>query len=745
MNKGLLFLFTAFFLSVNAVSQDKGFKELYAESFSYLELGNYRDALPILLEMYEMDKKNANTAFTIGNCYMNTQNEKPRAIPYFEAAKEKLTVEYSVGDFKEKDAPVEVIRFLGQAYHVNYEFDKALEEYKMYRDILNKNNTEYWEAVTHEIRMSRNAIDFISKPVNVLIESAAILNTEYSEYRPKVNAEETFLYFTSRRKGPSDLLDDEGKYFEDIYYSVKENGEWTKPVRMSDSINTDSHDACLYLSPDGQMMYVYQFEEGAEAGGSIYESRLVGKEWTKPEKLIADINSKYWETDASLNTSGNIIFFTSDRPGGNGEDNRDIWMMKKLPTGAWAKIQPLPASINTPYDEESPYLHPDGKTLYFSSKGHNSMGGYDVFSTELLEDGTWGEVTNLGYPVNTTGDDVFYFPSVDGKRAYFSSYREGGKGEQDLYMMTYDPGSPVQENATALAIYKGVSRYKDGSVIKDLLIRIVDINTGEKFGEYRSNGETGKFLFVLEAGKTYEINYESNDNVVIEVIRVDENGVVTKIKEVTEIDGVLVVRDVNEDAFLDLTTADASAEANATTADIAETNATTTDVPEANSTTTDVAEANATTTDAATEANATSTNAESDAVLTQTEVNNTLNTGEALVINSVMFVYDQVKLIQESQPELNKIVSYMNQYKDAKLVINGHTDSRGEASYNYWLSSARANKIRNYLRKAGVSYSRMETHGYGESKPIADNQNSDGSDNPSGRQKNRRVEFIVSK
>ena len=769
MKKVILFLWATFFLLVNVVAQDKSFKELYAESFSYLELENYREALPILLEMYEMDKKNANTAFTIGNCYMNTQNEKPRAIPYFEAAKEKLTVEYSVGDFKEKDAPVEVIRFLGQAYHVNYEFDKALEEYKTYRDILNKNNTEYWEAVTHEIRMSRNAIDFISKPVNVLIESADILNTEYSEYRPKVNAEETFLYFTSRRKGESDLLDDEGKYFEDIYYSVKHKGEWTNPVRMSDSINTDSHDACLYLSPDGQMMYVYQFEGGADAGGSIYESRLVGKEWTKPEKLIADINSKYWETDASLNTSGNIIFFTSDRPGGNGEDNRDIWMMKKLPTGAWAKIQPLPASINTPYDEESPYLHPDGKTLYFSSKGHNSMGGYDVFSTELLEDGTWSEVTNLGYPVNTTGDDVFYFPSVDGKRAYFSSYREGGKGEQDMYMLTYNPGSPVQNNAPALAIYKGVSKYLDGSVIKDLLIRIVDVNTGEKFGEYRSNVETGKFLFVLEAGKTYEINYESNDNVVIEVIRVDENGVVTKIKEVTEIDGVLVVRDVAEDALLDLAATDATIETNSTTTDAAvetnstttvatiETNSTTTDdAVETNSTTTDAAiETNSTTTDAAIETNLTTADissesntddtAESHEGLTQTEVNNTLNTGEALAINSVMFVYDQVKLIQESQSELNKIVSYMNEYKDAKLVINGHTDSRGEASYNYWLSSARANKIRNYLRKAGISYSRMETHGYGESKPIADNQNSDGSDNPSGRQKNRRVEFIVNK
>jgi outer membrane protein OmpA-like peptidoglycan-associated protein len=718
MNKGLLFLFATFFLSVNFLAQGKSFKELYAESFSYLEVGNYRKALPILLEMFEMDKKNANTAFTIGNCYMNTQNEKPRAIPYFEAAKEKLTVEYRTGDFKEKDSPLEVIRFLGQAYHVNYEFEKALEEYKTYRSILNKKNTEYWEAVTHDIRMSRNAIEFLSKPVNVFIESAEVLNTNYSEYRPKVNAEETFLYFTTRRKGESDLVDDEGKYFEDIYYSVKEKDEWTEPVRMSDSINTDSHDACLYISPDGQKMYVYQFDGGADDGGSIYESRLVGREWTKPEKLIADINSEYWETDASLNTSGNIIFFTSDRPGGTGEDNRDIWMMKKLPTGDWAKIQPLPPSVNTIYDEESPYLHPDGKTLYFSSKGHNSMGGYDVFSTELLEDGSWSQAINLGYPINTTGDDVFYFPSVDGKRAYFSSFRDEGKGEQDIYILTYEPGeSQGQAYSPALAIYKGISKYEEGNVIKDLIIKIVDVNTGEKFGEYRPNQETGKFLFVLEAGKTYEINYETNRNIVTEVIRVDENGVVTVIKEVTEVDGVLVVRDVSEDAILDLAV---------TVPDVVVPDVVVSDVVVSDVVVSDVVVSDET-------------------VLTQTEVNTTLNTGNMLSINSVMFVYDQVKLIEESQPELDKIVNYMNEYKDAKLVINGHTDSRGKDAYNNWLSKARANKMRDYLRKEGVKYSRMETHGYGESKPIADNQNSDGSDNPSGRQKNRRVEFTVKK
>ena len=727
MNKGLLFLFVAFFLSVNFLAQDKSFRELYDSSFSYLEVENYTKALPILLDMFEMDKKNANTAFTIGNCYMNTQNEKPRAIPYFEAAKEKLTVEYKIGDFKEKDSPLEVIRFLGQAYHVNYEFEKALEEYKTYRAILNKNNKEDWEAVTHDIRMSRNAIEFLKTPVDVFIESAEVLNTKYSEYRPKVNAEETFLYFTTRRKGESNLVDDEGKYFEDIYYSVKEKGEWTAPIRMSDSINTDSHDACLYLSPDGQMMYVYQFDGEADAGGSIYETRLIGEEWTRPEKLIADINSSYWETDASLNTSGNTIFFTSDRPGGTGEDNRDIWMMKKLPTGDWAKIQPLPSSVNTIYDEESPYLHPDGKTLYFSSKGHNSMGGYDVFKTELLEDGSWSEVTNLGYPVNTTGDDVFYFPSIDGRRAYFSSYRDKGKGEQDIYILTYENGDSREGS---LAIYKGISKDENGNVITGLKIIIIDVDSGEKFGEYRPNEETGKFLFVLEAGKTYEINYETRGSSFTEVLRVDEGAILTVIKEVTEIDGVLAVRDLSEeeiaDAVIVVDTLLKEAEV----------------VPEEEDVTVavikEVAEEDVETTVPDVEI-------VEETLLTQTEVNTTLNTGNMLAINSVMFVYDQVKLIEESQPELDKIVNYMNKYKDAQLLINGHTDSRGEYSYNNWLSSARANKIRNYLRKAGISYSRMETHGYGESKPIADNQNSDGSDNPAGRQKNRRVEFTVKK
>ena len=355
----------------------------------------------------------------------------------------------------------------------------------------------------------------------------------------------------------------------------------------------------------------------------------------------------------------------------------------------------------------------------------------------------------MGYPINTTGDDVFYFPSVNGRRAYFSSYRDGGKGEQDIYILTYEKGDS-QGDSPALAIYKGVSKYEDGNVITDLVIRIVDINTGENFGEYRPNQATGKFLFVLEAGKSYEISYETNRNIVTEVIRVDENGVVTLIKEVTEQDGVLVVRDLSKDVISDVAVSDALV------SDVAVSDAVVSDEVVSDVEVSDLAVTDEAVSDVAVSDETVSDEAVSDAavpevevvletVLTQAEVNTTLNTGNTLAINSVMFVYDQVKLIEESQSKLDKIVNYMNEYKDAQLVINGHTDSRGEAAYNYWLSSARSNKIRNYLRKAGIKYSRMETHGYGESKPIADNENSDGSDNPSGRQKNRRVEFIVNK
>lgn len=684
MNKYLLLLFLAFIGVKNSFSQT--FKELFYQSYDYIQQEDYRQALPILFEMFELNHKNANTAFWIGNSYLHTANKREKAIPFYEEALKKLTIDYEAGWHKEKKAPLETYRFLGQAYHFHYEFEKALEHYEIYKSILDPKNKLDLALINRDIRITRNAMALRENPVAITLTPLDILNTDLDEYRPKLNAEENLMFFTSRRRGINDLKDHEDKYYEDIYFSVKEKGSWTEPVRVSDSINQESHDACLYISPDAQLMYVYRFDEGSDAGGSIYESRKKGSTWSEPVRLDANINSKYWETDASLNSFGNTIFFTSERP--KGEGGRDIWMMKKLPNGKWADIQNLGPSINTEYDEESPYFHPDGKTLYFSSKGHNTMGGFDVFSSELLEDGTWTEPVNLGYPINTTGDDVFYFPSVDRKRAYFSSYRDGGKGEQDIYMMSLD-----DPKESALAIYKGTSKDCNGAVVKDLLVSISDKSSGEIVGEFRPNEETGEFLFILQAGIDYEIDYlVNNTSVKDNVMYNGEAGLQSSQKSVVLCGDSLSVTDVD------------------TTVLVADTNLLAVDT-----------------------------------VLTQTDVDTKFDQGETLIINSLYFVYDQVNLIEKSQPDLDKVLNYLKVNKEAKLLIAGHTDSRGEEKYNQWLSNARANKIKNFLYKAGVEQGRIETKGYGESKPIAPNENEDGSDNPEGRQKNRRVEFSIVK
>ena len=253
-----------------------------------------------------------------------------------------------------------------------------------------------------------------------------------------------------------------------------------------------------------------------------------GDNWGELELLESSINSKFWETDASLDTYGNIIFFTSDRDGGYG--GRDIWMMKRLPNGQWAEAQNLGENINTIYDEEGPYLHPDGKTLYFSSQGHQTMGGHDFLMATMNEDGSFSNPINMGYPTNTVDNDLFFFPSVSGTKAYFSSYRQGGKGDQDIYVMNL-----VEEEEKDLAVYKGVVRDTLGNVVKDLVISIFEENSDSKYGVYRPNVITGRFLFILQAGHDYEILYQLGKLTTTDFVNVpaETEGVIDYTKVVT--------------------------------------------------------------------------------------------------------------------------------------------------------------------------------------------------------------------
>ena len=708
-----LFLTAIIFLSINLMNA-QSFRSLYKEAFALLEDDDYENALPILLEMHDLQPNNANTKFSIGICYMNSKFDKVKAIPYLEEAQNDLNPFYESGLASEKKAPLEVLKLLGQAYHQNYEFDKSIDRLQFYRQFLDEKNLVDIRSINRALRISEFALEAFNNPNDFRITPINDLNTEFPEYRPKLNAEENVMFFTSRRSGGSNALkDEEGNFFEDIFMSVKEHDVWTDPILVQDKINSQGHDACLYLSPDGQLMYVYrQSADGNEQAG-IYQVKKDGDGWGELELLESSINSKFWETDASLDTYGNIIFFTSDRDGGYG--GKDIWMMKKLPNGQWAEAQNLGENINTIYDEDGPYLHPDGKTLYFSSQGHQTMGGHDFLMSTMEEDGSFSEPVNMGYPTNTVGNDLFFFPSVSGTKAYFSSLREGGKGDQDIYVMNL-----VEEEEKDLAVYKGVVRDTTGDVVKDLVISIFEEDSENKFGVYRPNVLTGRFLFILQAGHDYEILYQLGKLSTSDFVNVplDTEGVIDYTKVVTVntdtititagkvVDGDIVSIAMLEDELVNIEVE--SIDPN----EVVENEVVENEVVEP-----EVVEPDYSDSKPISDSN----------------------------LPVLYFVYEATSLIESSKTDLDKVFNYMKDNPTAKIKIIGHTDSKGEEDYNQLLSKIRANSIKNYLNSKGIGWSRMNSVGLGESKPVAENTTSSGLDNKQGRQKNRRVEFEIIK
>ena len=220
MRVRLLFVATLLILGNHLTSQS--FKKLYKESFKYLEVNDYENALPLLMKMHNLRPNNANTNFSIGNCLMNIIHREKEAIPYYEKAMEGLTIGYRVGNFREKKAPLATIELLGRSYHHNYEFEKAIDKFEFYSNILAENNWDDKRANNRRIRQAKYAKTLFDDPVEVNIVPMKHINTKYAEYRPKLNAEENIMYFTSKRPGgSSDILDDQGEYYEDIYMSRK--------------------------------------------------------------------------------------------------------------------------------------------------------------------------------------------------------------------------------------------------------------------------------------------------------------------------------------------------------------------------------------------------------------------------------------------------------------------------------------------------------------------------------------------
>jgi outer membrane protein OmpA-like peptidoglycan-associated protein len=615
--------------------------------------GAYVQLIPIYIELYKQEPDNMNIAFKLGVCYLSSRSERASAITYFSKATTAVSADHKGSSDKEKHAPLIAWKFLGDAYHLDYQFDKAIEAYGKFINVMAENkNTDkvLLSATNRKIEMCKTGKSLVANPVKVKIENlGATVNSPYGDYSMVLSADQNTLFFTSRRlESTGGQKDEEGNPMEDIYMSAKTKTGWSKATNIGGPINSEWHEATVGISPDGQMILIYKDDNG---DGNIYSTSLDGDVWSAPVKLNDNINTKYWEPSAFISADGRTLYFTSDKPGGLG--GRDLYTSKLTAEGDWGVAVNMGPHINTPYDEDAPFIHPDGVTLSFGSNGHNTMGGFDIFTSLLSGDGTWSEPVNVGYPINTTYDDIFFIISPDGRNAYFSSFREDGFGEKDNYMATF-PG----RKQTPLALISGSVIDEAGMPAKNVNITVTDNETGQVVGVYHTNNKTGKFLFILTPGKNYNITYQSQGNLFYsENIEVPKDASYYELNVAVKLNPIVV--------------------------------------------------------------------------------------GSKITLNNIFFDFDKATLRPLSNVELKNLVQLMKSNPTMKVEIAGHTDSKGDEAYNQKLSEERAQAVVNYLIAAGIDPNRMKAKGYGKKVPVSANKKADGSDNPAGRQLNRRVELTI--
>jgi tetratricopeptide (TPR) repeat protein len=394
-------------------------KEMFVEAESYFLYGDYSEALYLYQLLLNYFPNNYNLQYKIGMCLVHIPGRKVRAIPPLEAASNVISNSSKENTLKETRAPADALFQLGNAYRINNELDKALNAYNRFIQVC--------DSTIYDINLARiniNACEraklMMQNPVSVSFTS---FNDRFNDASPNLNAlvsgNDSVVVFVTKLK-----------FYDAVFYSkMDENGKWSAPINIIPNLGVDNKCYPTSISYDGKEIYFYRNDD---FGGDIYVSNFANNAWSPIVKLNKNINTKYWESHAFITNDGKSLYFTSNRVGGYG--GLDIYKSDRDAKGEWGVAVNLGNTINTPYNEDTPFLSPEG-VLYFSSQGHVTIGGFDIFYSKLIG-GNWSKPQNIGYPINTTEDDLFFFP-LSNNKALMSLIRPEGKGQHDIYKLEY--------------------------------------------------------------------------------------------------------------------------------------------------------------------------------------------------------------------------------------------------------------------------------------------------------------------
>ena len=642
--------------------------------FNQNKKGSYQLAIDLLQNAYEYNPDYALLNYELGVSYIIVSDEI-NGLKFIEDA---FDLDPNVSE--------DIHYWLARAYHLNSEFDNAIDEYKFYRDALSAKDLKKQSTKLNKlISECESGKSLIQSPVNVLIYNLGEdINSKYPEYAPVFAPYDSIVFFTSRRPETTGgrrnrVISNE--FYEDIYYTSALKGVWQPSAQMPKPINSKGNDASVAVNPTGNGMLIYKGKKGM---GNIFISFKETKndgtvKWKKPKQVIKKLNrKKYRESSLTFNHDSTKVFFVSNRKKGYG--GKDIWMSMRRgnSNSGWTKPVNIGKNVNTIYNEESVFLLDNDSTLYFASKGHNTMGGYDIFRSHLLPDGRWGEPENVGYPLNTPADDMFIFVNKDKRTGYYTSAgQEENYGDMDLYeFFFYSPKDafnddeddliayikapvnelsmekPVKIKTMRMTVVMGiVSEYE---TMKPLYARIeiIDNATQEVIQTIMTNATTGDYTVMLASGKDYGMSvnaegymfHSENFNIPL------ANG----------------YQEIRKDVQL---------------------------LP--------------------------------------------VNPGSKITLRNVFFDSGKWDLKPASFPELNRLAEAFDLYPNLVIEISGHTDSQGSASSNENLSQNRAQAVVDYLVSINVARTHLIAKGFGEIQPVADNNTTE------GRALNRRVEAKI--